>query len=228
MYSGGLDSLIAYYYLKWRDGRSPLCVYATLGHRYQQKELQAMSKIYNMGGPAYVIDNSLNLGAREENNANIPQRNMFLAMVGAHYGDEIYLVCQKGEQDIPDRSPEFFEQGSKMLSLMNGKKITLSPVFDNYTKTEMVKWFLREDFDLEILKASVSCYSNMWEKQCGACPSCFRRWVSMYLNGVEEEYASDPWQWEGVAGYLDRIKNNHYIKERSEDILEALKRKGVQ
>ena len=227
MYSGGLDSLIAYYFLKWRDGKAPLCVYASLGHKYEGKEKQAMARIYNMGGPAYVIDDTLNLGKWEEPNANIPQRNMFLAMVGAYYGDEIYLVCQKGEQDIPDRSPKFFEESSKMISLLNGKEIVVNPVFGDYTKTEMVRWFIREGFDIDVLKESVSCYSGEGGKQCGKCSSCFRRWVSMFLNGVEEEYESNPWEWEGIAGYLERIKNNQYIKERSDDILDALRRKDV-
>jgi 7-cyano-7-deazaguanine synthase in queuosine biosynthesis len=227
LYSGGLDSLIGYYYLKFRDEVAPIPVYVPLGHRYEKKEIAAMHNIFSKGGPLPTLDQGFNLGVREEPNANIPQRNMFLAMTGAYYGDDIYVVCQKGEQDIPDRGPEFFTKSSDMISFLMGKKISVSPLFPDHTKTQMVKWYLREGFDVEILKSSVSCYSPEQDKQCGVCSSCFRRWVSMYLNGIDEQYAHNPWEWEGVQGYIERINNNVYIKERSDDILMALKKKGV-
>lgn len=236
MFSGGLDSLIGYFYLTKLNGKEPLAVYSALGHKYMTKEVQAVYHIknhfaYYMQDYAkfeLIPDTTLRLGHWEKEDAFIPMRNMFLAMVGALYGNRIFIVCQKGEQDLEDRDEEFFKQASDILSRLNNEDIRVMPLFHHMTKTDMVKWYLDNEYPVELLQASVSCYSkDRHVKQCGMCSSCFRRWVAMSLNGIEEEYSSNPWEWEGARQYLDRAHSDHYIKERNLDIIEALARKGI-
>ena len=96
LYSGGMDSLIAWIYLDY-----PETLYVNLNHRYSQKELDCIEKL----PPSPHLYES-NYGLHfEDGDAHIPGRNLLLGMYAAAMGgDEIYLVAQKGEQSIPDRS----------------------------------------------------------------------------------------------------------------------------
>lgn len=228
MYSGGLDSLIAYYYLKHNHKVDPVLVYCDIGHRYFDKELLAIERIKEQSNGAIrpILDHTLSLGKWEQDNANIPMRNMFLAMVGSYYGNHIHVVCQKGEQDIPDRGPEFFAQATDMITFLNDRLIKIYPTFQDMTKTEMVKWYLDNGFDPNILKSSISCYSSTG-RLCGRCSSCFRRWVAMSLNGIEEKYDQKPWEWVGVPSYVERIKTGKIHPSRVWDIKSALQQVGI-
>ena len=221
LYSGGVDSLIAWYLLEGPD-----TLYIDLGHYYSWKELEAIHilppipKIIESGYGAYY----------EKEDAYIPGRNLLLAMYAAAEGyDEINLVAQKGEQNIPDRSPEFFDRASEMLSFTFDRQIqVVNPAEDVY-KHEMVKWYLDKKLPVSDLLRALSCYSGMCYSgeegrynHCGQCPACLRKYVALKYNGIECEhiFEGDVREW-GKEHYLSRLEE--YDEERAKvmkDVLE--------
>ena len=201
LFSGGMDSYIAWYYL-----RNPKTLYIDLNHRYSYQERTAVLNLI----PSTYIDKRLDLHDWEEEDANIPMRNAFFAMIASQYDKEIALVVQKGEMTIPDRSPEFFRNFGSWISWMRGKsgyKIT-SPFFE-MTKTEMVSWYVNRGEDPKLLIETRSCFGILADP-CGKCGACFRRWVALTNNGLEEEYVYPITEWEGITHYIEKMKAGKY------------------
>jgi 7-cyano-7-deazaguanine synthase in queuosine biosynthesis len=223
MFSGGLDSLIAWYYLG-----KPKVVHVSLGHRYAASELVTVTSLAKQLDMDLVIDKRLSLGDYEAPDAYIPMRNLFLAMIGALYGDRVYMVFQYGEQSIPDRSPAFLEKATEMLSFLNGRKIIVDSTFLTMTKADMIKWYLNEyKGDPSILSRTFSCYSDHLMMPCGACAACFRRWVAFELNCLPTKFLNDITTWPGIKGYVDRIKAGKYDLIRAAEIETVLRRHGL-
>ena len=149
LFSGGLDSYIAYHYLE-----EPKTLYVDLGHRYADKE----KEVVNFLLPWTIIDRRLNLGDWEEEDANIPMRNAFLVMIAAKYDPNVVLVVQKGETDVPDRTKSFFREMNTLVAQLTSIKFNLSSPFFNVTKTQMVKWYLSAGHSVEKLLKTRSCY----------------------------------------------------------------------
>lgn len=227
LYSGGMDSYIAYHYLK-AQGKNPACLYVDLGHRYSMREQGALTQTsMRMPGAKFFVEHSVNLGNFEAPDAFIPLRNSFLAHVGSLYADNVHLVVQKGEMNIPDRSEAFFKSTSEYLTQLHGKPITVSTPFSTMTKVDMVKWYIEAGLPLQGLLDTTSCYSG-FVYPCGKCGACFRRWVALSLNGIEEYYTEDPWDTDLAKSYLEKGQAGFYGSGRDEEILEALARKGVK
>ena len=176
LFSGGPDSLIAWEYL-----HRPDALHIKHGCAYDDKQLQAVYKIRakTMELDKIKIDyDSLYLKKFEKHDAFIPLRNMYFVMVAANHDYElIWLTVQRGEQNIPDRSPEFLQRISKELSIQMEHEVTVDCVFSTWTKQDMVKWYVDEGYDINLLKQTVSCFHPIYER-CGACPACFRRWIA--------------------------------------------------
>ena len=83
LFSGGLDSYIAWDYL----GR-PKTLYFDIGHKYCVHEIERIKELV----PDTIIDSRLRLSDWEEKDANIPMRNVFFVMMASFYGDRIVLV----------------------------------------------------------------------------------------------------------------------------------------
>jgi len=231
LWSGGMDSFIAYYMLKEKFGDEIKTAYVSLGHRYQDKEMRIIreldvAKII----PLHGIIRNLQLGAWESPDAHIPMRNMFmiqLAAMTAPEAVEVYLVAQKGEQSIPDRSPKFFTNMSAILTEQLDKRVLVLNPCQDMTKVQMVKWFKeRYPEDIEHLRKTVGCYSPS-DKHCGACGSCLRRSVAFEANGIElDEQLHDIKKWSDIQKYIDNMKSGKYDKERTLETLMIFKKWG--
>lgn len=227
LYSGGADSLIAYFWLKKR----PTLLYVNLGHQYALKEIRAMNKLQCDFEIDYILEDD-NWGRLFEDpvTAHIPARNLLLTMYAAGFGaNKIYLVAQKGEQGIPDRSPEFFKQTSEVLSFHFERDIEVINPFPDMYKSDMVKWFIDEvsaDVALKMLRASLSCYQP-GRGHCGQCGACFRKWVSLKVNGFDMSkwFEGDVAQY-GLDTYLPRL--NTYDARRQHEIMFALNSKAFE
>jgi len=191
LFSGGVDSVIAYAMLQ-----PDHCFYFDLGVKYNKAELSAVSK---MGITKLSIVDTLKLGDYEEDNANIPMRNLYLLMGatneairwwGNDKGFYIYLTVQKDEMSAPDRNTQFFDGAQLFLSKLTNKKIITSLPFQYTDKSEMVRWFLERFPDgKDKLLHSYSCFRGH-EKECGDCPACFRKWVAFVNNDI----MNDVWE----------------------------------
>jgi len=218
MYSGGMDSYIA-----WKFLREPETIYFDFGHRYSEWEKLAIEQTI----PDTIIDSSINLSQWEEPDANIPLRNAFLIMMASNYDKDLVLVVQRGEMSIPDRSYPFFSKFGAWLTWMRGegKSYTISSPFFNLTKTEMVRWYVDEGHDVEQLLLTRSCFSEVG-LPCGQCGACFRRWVALTNNDLEEEYTNNILEWDHISDYVEKMKKGMYDELRTKETFKALQAAG--
>lgn len=194
MFSGGLDSLIGWYYLG-----QPQPMYAQIGHRYQTREEQVIARLETAVDGLHVWRTSrLYLGDYEYDDAYIPLRNLLLACVPLLNSTvkTVYIGAVKGEASR-DKSKRFFWSTSRLLSYILGRKVRVSAPLKKKTKSQLVRWFVENHPDkIDHLKMTSSCYSKNplpdGVQGCGMCNACFRRWVAMSSNGIEEKYLSPP------------------------------------
>ena len=217
LFSGGLDSWIAYHYLD-----KPKTLYCDLGHRYAAHELEMVERLI----PNTIIDIRLNLADWEEKDANIPLRNAFLIMIASKYDRDVVLVVQRGEMNIPDRSVHFFNQFGEWLSFLWQDKSTISTPFFHMTKTQMVEWYLSKGLPKDELLSTRSCYSP-GDLPCGACAACFRRWVAFTNNDLSEEYANPIIEYSEIPNYIEKMKLRKYDRLRTEETFKALIKEGL-
>jgi len=204
LYSGGMDSLIAWYYLG-----KPQTLYVDLGHIYAKKEMSCIEKL----PPKPKIYTDLYGHYFELPNAQIPGRNFLLSMFAAGAGyDKIWMISQKGEQTVPDKTRQFYEDASRMISAFFKRPIVVDTPFWHMYKHDMVKWYLEKGLPVEDLKISISCYSAE-EGHCGHCQSCWRKYYSLVANGIKcaDWFNSDVVAW-GMQNYGNRLEN--YDEER--------------
>lgn len=218
LFSGGLDSYIA-----WEFLHRPKTLYFDIGHRYAGNEIEVVRKLI----PDTIIDSRLNLADWEEADANIPMRNAFFLMLATHYDKEIVLVVQKGEMDIPDRSPKFFREFGEWMSFLRGKMVLVSSPFFDMTKTQMVRWYLNHLYKRERLLETRSCYKPT-DLPCGACSACFRRWVAFQNNSLSEEHEKDILLYDKIPEYVTKMQLGKYDVQRTSETFRALEKAGYK
>lgn len=230
MMSGGLDSYLAYHWAK-EQGRDVLPIWVDLGQPYRKKELAA---IHALGVPVREIT----CGILNHKWGNMPTpdeqiiraRNGLLSMIGALYGQEVWIVALEGEMHpyMLDKNPAFFTASGNYFSQIIGEKITVTTPFAKMSKANIVHWALSVGITPEEMGRSVTCYDPRM-KACGECTACFKRWVAMSLNGIEEPYKTPPYKSLDGEIYILKILNalktgrhDHYSKKRCEETLAAV------
>jgi len=209
MYSGGLDSFIAYHY-GLDLGLRVKPVYVSMGHEYEKKELAAADKL---GVPFEVITIPWAEATRPWHVKQIiPARNLLLAMVGSMKAERVWVCGLDGEQFATnnDKSIAFYGLSSALLShvmeLWNPKGTLIESPFFFMTKAEAISWWLRSGRDGRLLLRTSSCWSKSSGK-CGECGTCYKRFTAFKLNGVEEKgYDSNPMQSEYAMSQRRRLE----------------------
>lgn len=220
-WSGGLDSFIAWFFL-----RKPKTIFFHTGHLYCRQERIVAAKFSKKYGMDTTFCYDLCLGPYEEEDANIPLRNLYFAMHASHYSDTVYLVAQRGERSIPDRSSRFFDEASSFLSFLHGREVRVKTSFGEMTKVDMVAWYLKQGLPREDLLEVYSCFRG--EKQaCGACGACFRRFIALEANGVSTEglFENDITTWPGIRTYVKNL--DQYESRRRFQTEDVLRDKGI-
>ena len=225
-FSGGLDSLIAWFYLN-----KPKAIYFAAGHRYEQKEWLACEALMRQIPDLKVIrDTSLFLKPWEQGDkAFIKNRNLLYATIASNYGNKIVMAGIKGD-NISDKSPEAFQAMTGMLDIINpSEKYRVYSPFWEMSKTDIIKWYIGAGHPKEHLRASVSCYTKDEEGQCGICASCFRKWVALESAGIscQSWFTTSPAIWPGAKVYKVDMLNGKYDKQRTEETLAVLEKYGV-
>lgn len=208
-FSGGLDSLIAWYYLD-----KPPCVHFQYTS-YSSAELVSVMNI----NPSCNIDNSLNLSHLQKgDNAYIPHRNMMFAALASAYSENV-VMAGIADDVVEDKSPEAFKNMSKALTLTSRKRIVVSSPFWEMTKAEIVGWFLDNVEDArQLIKESTSCYTN--ERYCGRCPSCFRKACALWYNNIEYPFFNG----EMLEYYYLKAISGKYHPNRNRSIISYYRR----
>ena len=186
LFSGGLDSYIAYFYLQKcypSDYITP--IYIDYQGKYCKKE---MKNIRELIPQTVIIESVLNFSQNEiGEKCYIPNRNLYLASIAAEYGNKVIIGGLK-DDNVGDKSIPFCLALSDTLSISMGRKIIVDSPFWNMEKVDIIKWFLNEFGDTEstrnFLLKTTSCYS-VNEQYCGRCPSCFRKACALNYNGFD-------------------------------------------
>jgi 7-cyano-7-deazaguanine synthase len=220
MFSGGLDSYLAYLTLL-DNGIKPKLVYASHGSKNDEEQLYDAKLLARLHQQELIIDTSLNLGKWEHENAFIPNRNGLLAYIGALYGDHIWFAIMDGEQTYTDCRQDTFMAVSLSLTKLSGKPVVVDSPFWDKTKAEVIadldpKWYPR-------LKMTYSCH-NGDETHCGHCSACFRRWVAFEVNGIDTSWKVLPWKTGLAEQYYESAVGGKYGK-RDIEIIKALDRR---
>lgn len=205
LFSGGLDS-----YAAWHLLSRPPCLYIRTGHKYENSELLAIEELREHEPELDIrIVNRLRLGDTEKPDGHIPCRNLLFAAIGLAESasvSSLYLVALKGESSR-DKTRAFARATSRALSEYAGRRVTLHLPFRGYTKTRLIRSYIRHGGSLAQLLRTHSCYSSA-AVPCGRCMACFRRWVAMYSNGVEEEYNSHPSEFWAEIANIDNVRSH--------------------
>ena len=210
LFSGGIDSYVAYHWLQ-----KPRTVYFDLGSRYSAREITVIQDLI----PETIIDRSLSVGNREiGEKAYIPFRNLMLACLAEKYGQDIYII---GIEDdvVSDKNESIFSEFSNLLSKLEGKTVNVSSPFWAFSKVEIISWYLQQGLPKETLYETISCYSaDEKSNYCGACPSCFRKWVAFVLSDLPLPFHNVPLAIE----YYQAAKNRAYTEKRCKNIIQAV------
>lgn len=206
LFSGGLDSYILWRLLS-RSGDTPYLLYCTLEHRYQSMELQcirALQRAHAASGRTMPVGfaGMCRLGEYEHAvSAHIPLRNLLMVATAALEVPDartVVLGAVAGESSR-DKSRRFLARTARELSFQLHRDLDVTAPAQHLTKPQLVALYLRTFptvIDRALLQRTRSCYGQTTYDPhltgCGACMSCFRRWVAMTRNGVMEQYASDP------------------------------------
>jgi len=212
LFSGGLDSFIAWHYLN-----KPPCVYFDIGLPVCQQEIRVIKEL----GIPVTIDTSVNLADREVEGVNkfIPGRNLYYAMLATKYADKIYMAGLS-DDNVNDKNKGIFQEFSRTLSTLNNKEIKVLSPFWEMTKADIVKWYLQNVGDTESLVKTGSCYELTEDSNyCGKCTCCFRKWVALWVNGIYLSFYNR----DLIAEYFKKARAGVYVPKRNDNIIRTVR-----
>jgi nitrogenase molybdenum-iron protein alpha/beta subunit len=98
LYSGGMDSLIIDHIM-----RPDVLLNISMNSNYDKRERMSMEFDDRM----VFLDDVLNLGQYERDDAIIPNRNAHLVLLASHYGETILLGSVSGDRSF-DKDEKFY------------------------------------------------------------------------------------------------------------------------
>ena len=220
LYSGGMDSLIIDQIMK-----PDVLLNISMDSNYDKRERLSMKYDDRM----LFLDDVLNLGQYERDDAIIPNRNAHLVLLASHYGETILLGSVSGDRSF-DKDEKFYMRMEDLLNHMwqeqhwtEERKFEVYSPYKDKTKTELVKEFLENEGQVTALAESYSCYEG-GEKHCGTCKACFRKWVSLENNGIKfkDYWIDDPKSANWVDEIKDAVYTRSYRGKEDEDIQKAM------
>jgi 7-cyano-7-deazaguanine synthase in queuosine biosynthesis len=186
LYSGGMDSYCLAHHIK-----PDVVLFFNLGTIDNQMEL-AQLKQSKFADRVKIID-GINIGQFELVNKIIPHRNTILSLIASNYGNEIYIGATEGDS-TKDKDFVWSSQVEGMLNYfgLDKEKVAhkeypyrIQMPYKNMTKAEILRQYIDEKGDINLLmKESRSCYLGK-EKECGGCRSCLRKAVAFALNNID-------------------------------------------
>lgn len=222
LYSGGLDSYLTSFIVK-----PDINLYIDSKSRYATKEL------LNLPDPPHgqlVVDRTtLDLSAREREDAYVHGRNAFFALIASYHGDRIVFGATQGDRTT-ELGPPLQSSMDALLAIVWAYKSTRRPTVSlplkDLTKAELVASYLAAGGDPAPLPSLVSCYDPE-ETFCARCKCCARKWVALQHNGIDcsRAWARDPRDY-FTPELVTRIRNGdwsagHLEQEQTLAVLEG-------
>lgn len=230
--SGGMDSFLAWY-LYNNSSRDPITnVFVNLGQKYVDRERAALHRLRGASRDFVLAEcTGAQIGAYELASGIIPHRNAELVLCAAQYGTRILMGVVRDEINS-DKSPEFMAAMATVLCINDrpqywnqdeGKIYTVESPVRHQTKSELLADYLEAEGNPATVMMTRSCYANL-DTHCGACPSCWKRWVALRNNGLDdrETFATDPLKWGESSGAIQKARDSTYAPARSREILKAV------
>lgn len=235
--SGGMDSFLVWAH--YAAVQIPTVnVFVDVGQKYRNKERWAWNHLQrSIPGEGYkgIELKGQHLGHLEHPDTGIiPNRNAHLILAAASVSPIVALGILHGEINS-DKSPEFLDAMTHMLNVGNlgqywnggiDKKHELRAPLIHYTKSEALHIYLRTGMPAAWALNTISCYSENYG-HCGACPSCFKRWVALTNNGLSMigtglDFKQDPRIWATSAGVIEKAQDGTYGRRRANEIMSAI------
>jgi len=201
--SGGLDSSCLAAHLQMEKHMKVYPLFIERGQRAVRSEEAAFSAVVSWLGTKEnalrarydLSDMSLCKKATDSGDAGFaqhPERN--LVLVSLAYGfaaalnaPTVYVACNAddGGADMPDSRPDFFEQVTSALSLLNPRGRVELP-FATWSKADIIKWAQgNEKLGSKFLRLTRSCWQDTPE-HCGKCNACRVRKHAFKLARVDD------------------------------------------
>ena len=233
LFSGGMDSLIFDKLLN-----PDILLYIPSGSKYKEIESKKIKELCSKGiideNKLVILDGVLDLGRFERDDMIVPQRNAFLIMLAAMYGETIYLASISGDRSS-DKCPEFFEKMEILLNQMweaqhwtEERTFKILDPYKNTTKSQLVKMYIEKGYNPNDILESYSCYEGE-EQPCGICKPCVRKYIALENNNIEipEGYfKNNPLDAEWIYQVLPQMEVMQYRGLEDMDFLSVLKKKG--
>ena len=112
----------------------------------KSQKIKELTKELNDENKLVILDGVLDLGRFERDDMIVPQRNAFLIMLAAMYGETLYLASISGDR-ARDKCPEFFEKKSKVISLPTNDMTMEVEDSSTYTAKDGKKKILRQNLN---------------------------------------------------------------------------------
>ncbi|MDB5036917.1 MAG: exsB protein [Bacteriovoracaceae bacterium] len=206
LFSGGLDSTTALYWLK-SLGHEVRCLSIDYGQRHR-KELSAAKKIAaRVNAPFHILDLSaarfLLSGSSQTSELEVPEghyteesmkltivpnRNMIMLSmaigwaINLGYGGVAYAAHNGDHAIYPDCRKEFIEAMQTSAKLCDWHSIDILAPFVDFSKSEIVKLGAELKVPFEL---TWSCYKGE-DLHCGKCGTCVERKEAFDLSQISD------------------------------------------
>lgn len=217
LFSAGIDSFIAYFFIKNIIGDDCDLLYYDLGTNYTAEEKVAAEKLFP--GKVKYIEDLNYLGSKEHGvNAVIPNRNIIMAIHAvSNLGYEKVYIAGLKDDNAPDKTEFVFNDLSKLLSMTTGKHIVITSPFWDYTKHYIVDWYINDFNGTVKLLQTFSCYTPIDGKECNNCKACFRKSTVLYSAAkIQRPFFNKAI----VADYIKHL--DFYNGERGKNMLDYI------
>jgi 7-cyano-7-deazaguanine synthase len=225
LFSGGMDS-----YCLVKTVKPDIILFFDIGTKDNKKEKELLKTLpfYNK-----ITIVKLNLKQWELKNKILPHRNSIFCLIASNYGNRIYIGTTKGDT-TKDKDYIFKAQVEGMLNYfaLDKHKVNLPNYpysiempFKDITKTEIIKYFIREGNNInELITYSRSCYDGK-DKECGICRSCIRKAIALELNNYNTDKCFSNKPFENInEETMNKFKER---KEEFEELQKVIKSKHL-
>jgi 7-cyano-7-deazaguanine synthase in queuosine biosynthesis len=198
LYTPGIDSLLAKWWLKKTHDINPQLIYYALRTRYTEQECLTLTE----SGEIFEIDTTFCFNTIEDRDAHVPHRNIHMALHATGlYGNIVYVNGTLSDR-VSDNNPKIFKKLSELASMSLGYDVEVKQPFpNNLYKNELAQQYVEDGNDPMGLAHTFSCYFPNREKrdlhyhlngtkvsistwECLRCKACFRKGVILNSVGI--------------------------------------------
>lgn len=224
--SGGMDSWLLAHEPEL-EGADHLFI--DIGQKYMLKERRAAMTLAEEVKATFHFLGGPNLGKYEHSSGIIPFRNAQMLLLAGLYGEKIYFGVIADEINS-DKSEEFVAAIQETMNISHraqywttGKIYEILTPFRQYTKSELVRRYMRHGGNFDKLLTSVSCY-DAGANHCGRCASCFKRWVALVnATGIDNwqgwGFVAHPYTWKTQDEWAAKMVD--YSQDRQHEVSAA-------